>query len=144
MRGIFSTIFILLGFAVIAQGDIVGKWKTIDDESGKPKSVVEIYEKEGLYFGRITKLFREAGEDPDPVCTKCEGEKKGQKIIGMEIITNMKYFKSDDEYRKGEILDPENGNVYDFRLWKEGENLKGRGYILFFYRTQTWLPYSGE
>jgi len=35
---------------------------------------------------RLVKLFREEGEDPDPVCDKCEGDYKGKKIIGMVII----------------------------------------------------------
>ena len=144
MKRILCVLFVFAGFAGLAQGDIVGKWKTIDDESGKPRSVVEIYEKEGLYYGKIIQLFREPGEDPDPICTECEGEKNGQKVIGMEIISEMKYFKGDNEYRKGEILDPENGNVYDCKLWVEDNNLKVRGYLLFFYRTQTWLPYTGE
>lgn len=134
---------VALAIGVDAQS-IVGKWKTIDDESGKPRSVVEIYEKEGKYFGKIIKLFRESGEDPDPVCEECEDHRSGQKVIGMEIITDMKYDKGDDQYRKGEILDPENGNIYDCKLWIEDGNLKVRGYLLFFYRTQTWLPYTGE
>lgn len=121
---------------------IVGTWKTIDDESGKPRSVVDIYEKDGRYYGKIIKLFRDPGEDPDPICEECEDYRKGQKVIGMEIITDMKYDKGDDEYRKGEILDPENGNIYDCKLWVEDGKLKVRGYLLFFYRTQTWLPYS--
>lgn len=144
MKRLFFILFTLISFASLGQGQIVGTWKTIDDESGKPRSIVEIYENDGLYFGKIVQLFREPGEDPDPVCTECEGEKNGQKVIGMEIITKMKYNKGDDEYHKGEILDPENGNVYDCKLWIEEGNLKVRGYLLFFYRTQTWLPYTVE
>lgn len=132
---------ILLCNFLIGQS-IVGKWKTIDDNSGKPRSVVEIYERDGKVFGKVVKTFPEPGEDPDPICDECEGEKNGQKIIGMEIITDMKYDKKNDQYEKGEILDPENGNVYDCKLWIEDGNLKVRGYLLFFYRTQTWLPYS--
>ena len=142
-----TTVFVLFLFVCsfsFSQEAIVGKWKTIDDETGKPRSVVEIYERGGKYYGKIIKLFREPGEDPDPTCTECEGSNKGKKIIGMEIITDMKYDKSDDEFDKGEILDPENGNVYDCRLWVEDNKLKVRGYLLFFYRTQTWLPYSGD
>lgn len=124
---------------------IEGKWKTIDDESGKPRSVVEIYEKDGKYFGKIVKLFREPGEDPNPMCEECEDERSGKPIIGMEIISDMKFNKGAGEYQKGEILDPENGNIYDCKLWIDEEgNLKVRGYLLFFYRTQTWLPYTGE
>jgi len=145
MRKLFTILFsLLITCSCLAQEAIIGKWKTIDDESGKPRSVVDIYERDGKYFGKIVQLFRDPGEDPDPVCTECEGSLNGQKIIGMEIITDMKYDKGDDEFHRGEILDPENGNVYDCKLWIEGGELKVRGYLLFFYRTQTWLPYSGD
>jgi len=141
MKNYLSIFFVC--FATLAYTQTIeGLWKTIDDESGKPRSVVEIYEKDGRYFGKIIKLFRDEGEDPDPVCKECEDHRKGQKIIGMEIITDLKYDKGDNVYHKGEILDPENGNVYDCKLWIEDGKLKVRGYLLFFYRTQTWLPYS--
>ncbi len=143
MKQIVFLIVTCISISAFSQQGIVRKWKTIDDESGKPRSIVEIYQKDGKYFGKIIQLFRDPGEDPDPVCTECEGEKNGKKVIGMEIITDMKYDKGDDEFHKGEILDPENGNVYDCRLWIEDNKLKVRGYLLFFYRTQTWLPYDG-
>ena len=124
---------------------IVGTWKTIDDESGKARSVVEIFEQGGKFYGKVIKLFRDEGEGPDPVCEECEDHRKGKKIIGMEIISEMKFNKKDNQYHKGEIMDTENGNIYDCKLWINDEGkLKVRGYLLFFYRTQTWLPYSGE
>ena len=144
MRLFFFTSFLLVLGIGFAQDGILRQWKTIDDETGKPRSVVEISERGGKYYGKIVKLFREPNEDPDPLCTECEGELNGQRIIGMEIISDMKYNKGDDEFHKGEILDPENGNVYDCKLWVEDNQLKVRGYLLFFYRTQTWLPYSGD
>lgn len=144
MRTILLVLALLISATAMSQS-IVGKWKTIDDESGKPRSVVDIYEQEGRYFGKIVKLFREPGEDPNPVCEECEDDRNGQPVIGMEIITDMKFNKGAGEYQKGEILDPENGNIYDCKLWVDDEgNLKVRGYLLFFYRTQTWLPFIGE
>lgn len=140
---IFAILLLIFSFS-FSQEAILRKWKTIDDETGEPKSVVEITERDGKFYGKVIRLFREPDEDPDPVCNECDGELNGEKIIGMEIITDMKYNKGDDIFHKGEILDPENGNVYDCRLWVEDGNLKVRGYLLFFYRTQTWLPYSGE
>ncbi|MEP1032879.1 DUF2147 domain-containing protein [Ekhidna sp.] len=140
---LYSAMFLIMS-ASFSQS-IVGTWKTIDDETGKVRSVVEIYEKEGKYFGKILKLYREEGEDPDPICDKCDDYRKDKKIIGMEIISDMKYNKKDKEYHKGEIMDPENGNIYDCKLWiGEDGTLKVRGYLLFFYRTQTWLPFIGE
>lgn len=140
-----TTLLIALLFsAFLSHGQsIVGKWKSIDDNTKKARSVVEIYKKGDLYYGKIIKLFRPADEDQNPLCEKCEGSKKNQPIIGLEIIEKMKYDKSDNEYRKGDILDPESGNVYDCKIWiDDNGNLKVRGYLMFFYRTQTWLPYK--
>ncbi len=136
---ILLVLICIFNSALVAQ-DIVGSWKTIDDNTGKARSVVEIYEKEGLYFGKVVDIFPQPGEDPDPICENCTGDKKNQKVIGMEIITDME--KDGDEYVNGEILDPENGKVYKCKLWVEDGNLKVRGYLYFLYRTQTWLPYS--
>ncbi len=144
MRFTFFITFLSVSF-ILASQSIVGKWKTIDDNTNKARSVVEIYEKEGKYYGKVFKTYLEPDEDPDPVCTECEDHRKGQKIIGMEIITDLKYDQKNQVYNKGEILDPENGNIYDCRLWvTEDGSLKVRGYLLFFYRTQTWFPWTGE
>ena len=53
----------------------VGTWRTIDDETGKPKSHVEIYEQNGKLYGKITKLLNPS--EPNPTCKKCSGAKKG-------------------------------------------------------------------
>lgn len=136
----FSTLLILFTEGAFAQS-IVGKWKTIDDSSGKERSIVEIYKTGDKYFGKIVKLFREPGEPQDPLCVECKGEKKDKRVLGMEIITNLEYDPKDEEYTDGEILDPENGNVYDCKIWlDESGKLKVRGYLYFLYRTQTWLP----
>ncbi len=134
---LFSLFFIASAFA--QNTSIVGKWKTIDDETNKPKSIVEIYEKDGKYFGQIKELFREPGEDPDPICDKCpEGDsRKDQKTKGMVIIQDL--VKNGDVYDSGTILDPKDGKIYDCKIWIEDGNLMLRGYILFFFRTQTWL-----
>lgn len=140
--------FILLGAVALcslssfAQKDIFGKWKTVDDESGKVKSVVEIYEKDGRAYGKILKLNRTPEQDQNPICDECEGKRKDQPIIGMTIITDMQYDAADDEWEEGEILDPSDGDIYSCKMWREGKNLKVRGYIAFFFRTQTWLPYT--
>ena len=35
--------FFALFFSVLSYAQIEGKWKTIDDETGKPKSIAEIF-----------------------------------------------------------------------------------------------------
>ncbi len=117
---------------------ILGNWKTIDDETNEPKSIVEITERNGKFYGKIIKLFRKPGEDPDPLCTECpeSDSRYNKKVLGMEIIQNMT--TDDNEYSGGTILDPKVGKIYRCRLWVEAESLKVRGYWGPFYRTQTW------
>lgn len=140
---LFYTMLKLVVFALLslsASGQTVfGKWKTIDDTSGELKSVVEIYERNGKVFGRVIQTFPKPGQNPDPVCSKCdsEDERYNKKIIGMEIMKDL--IKSGNEYTNGNILDPENGKVYRCKVWLEGVNLKLRGYWGPFWRTQTWL-----
>lgn len=127
--------------ACAQQASPVGLWKTIDDHSGKPKSLVRITESNGELRGKIEKLFREAGEEPNPKCDKCEDARKDQPIVGMTILTGMK--PDGDEYDGGQILDPANGKVYRSKmsLADDGKKLDVRGYIgvPLLGRTQTWL-----
>jgi len=122
------------------QPAIVGKWVTVDDNTNEEKSVIEIFESKGMYYGKIVKIF--STDHPDPVCDKCarDDNRYLKKIIGMEIIRGMK--KDGEEYTEGNILDPEDGKVYRCKLWIEGAQLMVRGYWGPFYRTQTWRKSS--
>lgn len=118
-----------------------GLWKNIDDETGKPKALIRISENNGVLTGQIEKLFRDANEDQNPKCDKCDGARKDQPIIGMTILSNLK--KDGDEYAGGEILDPNNGKVYKSKLHlvDGGKKLSVRGYIgvPMLGRSQTWV-----
>ncbi len=138
----FLLCFCIYGVAFAQEGSgtsIVGKWKTIDDKTGEPKSIVNIYEKEGKYFGQIVDLFREADEDQNPICDKCKDgdSRKDQPIREMVIINDL--VQKGDKYKNGTILDPDDGKVYNCKLWVKDGKLMVRGYIAFFFRTQTWL-----
>jgi len=140
-----SIIFLLVSNVLFAQHeDIVGLWKTIDDETLKPKSVVKLYLEDGKLYGDVVKLFRKPDEDPDPVCDKCDDDdpRKDQKVLGMTILKDMEF--DDGDWEDGEILDPKKGKTYDCKMWIEDGKLQVRGYIMFFFRTQEWLPYDGE
>jgi uncharacterized protein (DUF2147 family) len=134
---LLSILFIVISIAGNSQS-ITGRWTTIDDDSGKEKSIVEIAEREGKFYGKVIKIFAKPGDDPDPVCDDCPADdsRHNKKIIGMEIIRNLK--KSGGEYSDGDILDPEIGKIYRCKLWIEGSDLKVRGYWGPFFRTQTW------
>ena len=119
-------------------GTPVGRWTTYDDDTKKPKGVVEIWEKDGKLRGKLVKLLNlKPDEDPNPNCDKCEGYRKDKPVVGMTILWNMK--KDGEAWKDGKILDPENGKVYTSKAWLEGHDvLKVRGYIGPFYRTQIW------
>lgn len=140
MKYILTIIGLFSCWYAFGQEKIVGKWKTIDDETNKPKSIVEITEKNGVFSGKIIKLFRGPEEDQDPVCEECDPTdgRYMKKIIGMEILKDMK--KSGSEFSEGTILDPNNGKIYKCKIWLEGNNLMLRGYWGPFFRTQTWVP----
>jgi uncharacterized protein (DUF2147 family) len=133
---VFSLLFMASAFG--QDTSIVGKWKTIDDKTNEPKSIVEVFEKDGKYFGQIKELFRKPGEDPDPVCDKCSDSdpRKDQPIKGMTIIQDM--VKDGDKYSGGTIMDPKKGSSYKCKLWVQDGNLMVRGSVLFIRRTQTW------
>jgi uncharacterized protein (DUF2147 family) len=128
--------------AAWAQNDSpVGLWKTIDDKTGKPKSLVRITETNGELSGKIEKLFREPGEDQNPKCVKCEGPDKDQPILGMTILSGLK--KDGDTYAGGHVIDPKEGKTYKAKVTVTdgGKKLDMRGYIgtPLFGRTQTWV-----
>jgi uncharacterized protein (DUF2147 family) len=131
----------LLPLGLVAQeASPVGRWETIDDETGERKSIVAIWEENGRFFGKIESLFRQPDEDQDPVCDKCDGDRKDQRIIGMTILWDLR--TDGNEYSGGHILDPNNGKTYRCKIAVEdgGAKLKVRGFIGFSLlgRTQYW------
>ena len=134
-----TTIIFCMFFISFANAQsIFGKWKTMDDETGTEKAIVNIYEKNGKVFGKVVRVLKES--ERNKRCTACEGERKGQKIEGMTIIENLE--KTGEQYKNGTVLDPENGKVYKAKVWLNKDNpniLNVRGYIGLLYRTQNWV-----
>ncbi|MFP5461022.1 MAG: DUF2147 domain-containing protein [Gammaproteobacteria bacterium] len=116
----------------------VGLWKTVDDETKQPKSLVRIVEQDGALVGRVEKILT---DKPDARCDRCTDERKDQPVQGMTILTGMK--PEGGLWDGGSILDPNNGKVYRSRmkLLEGGRKLEVRGYIgaPLFGRSQTWL-----
>jgi len=91
MKRIFSAFAALL-FATLSYAQIEGKWKTIDDETGQAKSIVEIIKKpNGKYYGKVTQLLIKPA---DPNCTGCTDDRKGKPILGMEVIYRRNHYRS--------------------------------------------------
>ncbi|HUH52013.1 MAG TPA: DUF2147 domain-containing protein [Flavobacterium sp.] len=134
--GILLVMFALGTFMVQAQ-DVVGNWKTFDDETGEAKSIVQIYEQGGKMYGKVVEILNPAKKDAK--CQNCKGSDKDKPINGLVIIKGLS--KDGSEYSGGQILDPNKGKLYKCSMSLDGKDvLKVRGYvgISLLGRTQTW------
>jgi uncharacterized protein (DUF2147 family) len=122
---------------VLAAQSPVGKWKTVDEDSGKVTSEVEIYEQSGKLFGKIVSLTAPNDKQGNPkTCIACTGMDRGKPILGLVVLRD---FSSSGDRYKGTIIDPNDGKLYTAEIWVEDGKLMVRGYIGFFYQTRTWL-----
>jgi uncharacterized protein (DUF2147 family) len=116
-----------------------GVWEQVNDD-GKVGGWFHIYERGGVYEGKIVKMFPRPGEKPNPVCTKCTGEQKNQPTLGLTLIKGMQ--RKGRNYENGTIMDPRDGSVYSARmeLSADGQKLMVRGYlgIDLFGQSQIW------
>lgn len=120
----------------------VGSWITIDDVTGRQKSIIKITENaDHTLIGEIIKTFPTPGEVPLKICSACADEKHNQPILGMIVLTGLK--EKNNQWDGGKILDPRNGKYYKclMQVMDDGKKLKVRGYIGFALlgRTQTWI-----
>ena len=142
MRSIALLIFaLLLPCAAFAQqASPIGQWRTIDDHSGKPRSIVEVYANaDGTLSARIVRLL-DLSKGANPMCDACRGALHGKPIVGMVIAWGLR--ADDGSWSGGRILDPDNGKEYSVKLTpgKDGRTLEVRGYIgmPMLGRTQAW------
>ena len=116
---------------------VLGKWYSIDPDTGKNESIIEVYTKGEKIYGKIVEILKE--EDKDKTCIECTGKDKDQPIEGLVIIRGLT--KDGEEWTDGKILDPKNGKLYKCYISLEEDNkLKLRGYIGFSLigRTEYW------
>ncbi|GET46246.1 DUF2147 domain-containing protein [Capnocytophaga felis] len=136
-KNVMTCLLVFVSIFALQAQSVLGKWKTVDDETGKEKSIVEIYEKNGLIYGKLVELLEE--KNKNAVCSACSGKNKNKPYLGLIIITDLK--KDGDEWSGGKILDPKTGKEYKCNMTLENSNkLKVRGYvgISLIGRTQYW------
>ena len=140
MRTIALIALLALPMLAQAQDSLVGRWKTIDDATGKVKSVVEIHQaRDGSYAGRVVEIL-DTKDGPNPACDKCKGSLKGKPIKGMTILWALKP-DGKGKWSGGQVLDPENGKTYKSKLelLDGGRKLGMSGCIAFICRQQVWI-----
>ncbi|KLD78510.1 DUF2147 domain-containing protein [Xanthomonas hyacinthi] len=148
MRTTFKTLLLALPLSVaalVAQAadtSPVGRWQTIDDDTGKPKSIVQIEQAgNGTLSGKVIEILQ-SNKGANPLCAKCDGAQKGKPIKGMTILWGLKPDGS-AVWSGGSVLDPAKGKTYKAKvtLSDGGKKLQLRGYIGIeaLGRTQTWI-----
>ncbi len=134
------TLTLFLITSLMHSQTVLGKWVTVDDETGQRKSIVEVYEKDGEVYGKIHEILLEGAPS---ICEKCKGVEKNTPIIGLNVLKGL--HKSGRYYKGGTAFDPERGKEFTCKIWLDEEDaniLYVRGYIGFLYRTQTWIRHK--
>jgi uncharacterized protein (DUF2147 family) len=140
MRKLLFLLISVISTSVLAQTDPTGRWKTIDEETGEPKSIIEIYREGNAFSGKVAKILT---GNTSARCTECEGKQKNAPILGLQIIDGL---KADDEpmtWDGGSIFDPQKGASYRLSAWYEEGNtdvlyIRGKHWT-GLYRTQRWF-----
>lgn len=138
---IYALLFLLFGLLNLQaqpQYAIVGKWKAVDDTTGKATAIIEIKEDRGKYSGKIIEVLDV--EDKDAKCENCKGKDWMKAYKGLTIMKNLVKEK-DNKYAGGTIFDPETGAEYKCSLKLVGYSkleVSGISSVLLFRRSQTW------
>jgi uncharacterized protein (DUF2147 family) len=148
MRTLIVSALLALGLMMAAQAyaaDLtpVGTWTQVDDDTGKPKSLIEITQlPDGTLQGVVKQVYFSDQGTTHPVCDKCEGNLHNKPVVGMTIMWGVK--KDGDVWDGGQILDPAKGKTYrvQLSLSDNGQKLDVRGYLFIFHRTQTWIRHT--
>lgn len=139
---VFTLCILFAAFIQAALPSPEGRWTTIDDKSGKPKSTVQLSVSGGTLNGKLVKIYKENVAHPDETtCTRCTGALKDQPLIGLMIVRGLRQ-NADGSWSGGQITDPESGKTYKCSITPsaDGKTLNVRGYIgvSLLGRTQTW------
>lgn len=137
LRASIALSLVLASSAVLAQSSPVGLWRNVDDKTGETKAEIRITDSGGQLSGRIEKVLKKDGSS---TCDQCTDDRKGQPIVGLEIVRGGKKAEGKEVWEGGKILDPENGKEYraSYTPVDGGKKLEVRGYLGPFWRTQTW------
>lgn len=135
-----TAVFMLLAFSggsPAADPSINGVWSLPilkGKDKGKERSQVEIFEKDGVYFGKIVKL---STVPADALCTKCTKDRKDKPLMGMLILWDLK--REAGRYAEGKIYDVEEGKEYKCSMTlMSPDKLKVTASLLFLSESHYW------
>lgn len=129
--------FIFLSFSANPAEKIVGIWQT----GGEEPSRIEIFQREGKYFGKIIWLANPTEDGaPRTDMNNPNAELRQRKILGLELLKAFEFDPNKQSWVDGTIYDPMSGNTYSCTIRREKNTLQVRGYIgiALFGRTEIW------
>jgi uncharacterized protein (DUF2147 family) len=118
---------------------IVGKWRVVDLKTDDKLYLVDISQKGDIFTTEIIKIYgisdAEAGK---AMCNKCTEELKGQKLLGMNLVSGMK--EVNGKLSEGNIIDIKKGKAYKCIMWLENQDrLKVRTMAPLIFKDQVWF-----
>ena len=132
-------IFILFAFSGVlpaAEPSLVGMWSMPilkGNDKGKERAQVEVFEKDGVYYGKIVKL---STRPANALCKACKNERKNKPLMGMLILWNLK--KEAGRYL-GKVYDFDEGKEYKCAVTQISPNkLMVTASLLFFSESHYW------
>jgi uncharacterized protein (DUF2147 family) len=134
-----------IGPAFAQNKGVFGYWKSINGETGKPQTIIRLWEYRGKLVGTIVKIFPKPGDNANPVCNECRGTQRNKPIIGLSFLWGFVRDEGDDQkWVNGNILDPRDGQQYhcQLELADGGNKLNIFGYVRLLFKigkTDVWL-----
>jgi uncharacterized protein (DUF2147 family) len=127
-------------WAQAAPATPAGLWQSVDDSTGQPRALIRITQANSVFTGVIERSLQPTPAGVVQRCELCTDDRKGQALIGMQMIRGIRQSGVDALWDGGEILDPDKGKSYklQLRLKGDGKQLQVRGMVGPFFRNQTW------
>ena len=114
----------------------LGRWTTLDDKTGKPMTVTEVYlAKNGTLAAKVVQNL-----GLPATCTSCSGEYKGKPVVGMVTLWDLK--QKGGTWGDGSGYKPSEDTrfkVKSLTLVDGGSKLEVTGCKAVFCRTATWV-----
>ena len=114
----------------------IGKWKTLDDETGKAMTITEVYEaKNGTLAAKITENL-----GLPATCSECSAPYTGKPFVGIVTLSNLKANKDGSWSGSGyKPSDDRKFNAKSVKLVDGGNKLEVKGCVAFICKTATWV-----
>lgn len=137
----FLLLFLLFACCILRgqtqEGDICGYWRTL-----KGNAQMEVYkENDGSYSAKVVWLRIEKDR---PDINNEDKSLKNRKILGLQILSGLKFDKKQNKWEDGKIYDPQTGKTYHCSVTLEHDKsilvLKGHIQGLkMFSRENRWI-----